>query len=390
MRYIAPEQVMRDRFRNGRKPDWHTAILCFRDRSGSDTLVRELGAEPLGYKVLWGMDECLTHQVEISGQLVGVIGRCEWGGPQTAILVEELAHLGVLNVIGLGMAGSIVENLPKGSLVVAASALTTDGTSRHYEGFPSAHPDEELLSAAIEAAQRLRLPFRQATAVTADAIYRETDEVVRRWAEQGAEMVNMETAPLYAASSRCGLRSIWVGHISDCLVGDRWDGWDANAEDPARATVKLAVQLLEVMAERGTHTVCTRETFRPYRIEGLRWWATDEWEEAYKAHKGTWPHTTWFPEDLWRELYSNGYRYCSLLVNGQGVATAGLWPRTEKVWEVIAVGTGPDFRKKGYGKAVVSFVTQTILNAGKVARLTFRKGNIPMERIAAALGYEAR
>lgn len=390
MRYITPEQIMRDRFRNGRRPDWSTAILCFRDRSGSDTLVRELGAEPLGYKVLWGMDECLTHQVEISGQLVGVIGRCEWGGPQTAILVEELVQLGVLNVLGLGMAGSIVENLPKGSLVIAASALTTDGTSRHYEDFRLVHPDEQLLSAAMEAAQRLRLPFRQTTAATTDAIYRETGEVVRGWAEQGAEMVTMETAPLYAASSRCGLRSIWVGHISDCLVGDRWDGWDASADDRARATAQLALHLLEAMAEQDTEAVCTGETFRPYRIEGLRWWAADEWEEAYKAHKGMWPQSTWFPQDLWRELYSEGYRYCSLLVNGRGVATAGLWPRTDKAWEVIAVGTAPRFRNRGYGKAVVSFVTQEILDAGRDAALTFRKGNTPMHRIAAALGYEPR
>ncbi len=34
---------------------------------------------------------------------------------------------------------------------------------------------------------------------------------------------------------------------------------------------------------------------------------------------------------------------------------------------MIAVGTAPNHRRMGYGKAVVSFVTQEILDAGKVA-----------------------
>jgi len=247
MRYITPEQIMRGRFADGQRPDWSAAILCFRDRSGSDALVRELRAKPLGSKVLWGMDECLTHQVEARGQHVGVIARCEWGGPQTAIVVEELAHLGVRSVIGLGMAGSIVERLPKGSLVIAASALVTDGTSRHYAEAPVVSPDGQLLSAALETAQRLRLPFLQAVAATADAIYRETTELVRSWADQGAEMLTMETTPLYAASTRCSVSSIWIGHISDCLLGDQWDGWGVGTEEPARATALFARSLLEVI-----------------------------------------------------------------------------------------------------------------------------------------------
>jgi uridine phosphorylase len=193
------------------------------------------------------MDECLTCQTDVSGQPVGVIARCEWGGPQTGVIVEELAHLGVCNIIGLGMAGSIVEKLPKGSLVVAGSALATDGTSRHYTDAPVVCPDEELLTAALDAAERSGLPFSEATVATVDAIYRETVELVRGLAEKGAEMLTMETTPLYAASSTCGVKSIWIGHISDCLVGDQWDGWDAGVEQPAAATAQLARRVLEIL-----------------------------------------------------------------------------------------------------------------------------------------------
>jgi predicted GNAT family acetyltransferase len=77
-------------------------------------------------------------------------------------------------------------------------------------------------------------------------------------------------------------------------------------------------------------------------------------------------------------------------VDGRAVATAGLWPRTDQEWEVIAVGTAPGFRNRGYGKAVVSFVTQEILDAGKVAALSHHKENTAMGRIADALGYKPR
>jgi uridine phosphorylase len=245
MRYITSEQIMEGRFAGGRGPDWHAAVLCFRDRSGSGALVRELGAHPLGYKVLWGMDECLTYQTEVSGRPVGVIARCEWGGPQVAVLVEELAQLGVGDVIGLGMAGSIVGGLRKGALVIAGSALVTDGTSRHYTDAALVHPDERLRDAAMAAAARSGLPFRQATVATVDAIYRETAELVRALAEQGGEMLTMETTPLYAASAACGLRSIWIGHISDCLVSEQWEAWDAGVDTPSAATAQLARLLLE-------------------------------------------------------------------------------------------------------------------------------------------------
>jgi len=136
--------------------------------------------------------------------------------------------------------------------------------------------------------------------------------------------------------------------------------------------------------------VCTREMFRPYRIDGLRWWAADEWEAAYKAYEGVWPDSTPWSRADWDELYSQGYRYCSVLRNGKAVASAGLLPRTNEEWEVIAVGTAPEFRNQGYGKAIVSFVTETILESGRDATIGFRESNTPMRRTAVALGYEVR
>ena len=139
--------------------------------------------------------------------------------------------------------------------------------------------------------------------------------------------------------------------------------------------------------------VCTAETFRPVPSEHVQWWRVSDWEDAYRAHEGMWPRDydwTWWPEEEWRKLYSEGYRYCDLLVDGRAVATACLWPRAEHEWEVIAVGTAPNHRRMGDGKAVVSFVTQEIIDSGKVAALSYHEDNAPMRRIAEALGYRPR
>ncbi len=134
--------------------------------------------------------------------------------------------------------------------------------------------------------------------------------------------------------------------------------------------------------------VCTVQTFKPQDTEGLRWWQAGDWADAYSAHEGMWPDSTPWAEEEWHELYSQDYRYCSLLVNSRAVAAAGLWQRTDHEWEVIAVGTAPGFRNQGYGKAVVSFVTRTILEEGRVATIHTETENTAMLRAASAVGYE--
>ena len=140
--------------------------------------------------------------------------------------------------------------------------------------------------------------------------------------------------------------------------------------------------------------VCTRETFRPHPSEGAKWWRVEDWEAAREAHVGMYPQRqdgwVFWSEEEWQQLYAEGYRYCDVLVDGRAVATAALCPRTEQEWGTIAVGTVPDHRNKGYGKAIVSLVTQAILDAGKAAVISTHEDNAPMRRVAVALGYQLR
>jgi hypothetical protein len=56
-RFISPENVMRHRFGVNPRPNWETAVICFRDLMGSSLLVERFGEQPVGYKVLYSMEE---------------------------------------------------------------------------------------------------------------------------------------------------------------------------------------------------------------------------------------------------------------------------------------------------------------------------------------------
>jgi uridine phosphorylase len=240
---------MHDRFDINPRPQWETAVLCFRDLDGSRQLVEELGAIPLGYQVISGMEEFsgnpfpYVHELAIGEAKVGVIARCEWGGPQTAFIVEELAYIGVNKIIGIGACGSIDPDIPKGSQVVVQTALLTDGTSKAYRQETEIKANPWLCSLALSAGQSLLTEVYPVRSVTTDAIYRETQAEVLTWRALGGQVVNMETSALYAASETCGIKRLWIGHVSDCMVADGWEAW-SDIADMTVMSAKLGFEIL--------------------------------------------------------------------------------------------------------------------------------------------------
>jgi len=239
------------RFGDRERPCWDIAVLCFRGRRGTGLLVEKLGARPVGRKTLYALEEAAerpyVYEARLAGSRIAIVADCLWGGPQTAILVEEMACLGVRVVIGFGVAGSIVPELSKGSQIVASAGTVTDGTSRSYTDLTEVTGDGSLSSLLARVSQDLNVEVIPVKVATVDALYRETEDDVRRWRDGGAAAINMETAPLYAASAVCGMKSLWLGHVSDSLASPQWDSWVRPAA-MTEVTVALTVGLLERLA----------------------------------------------------------------------------------------------------------------------------------------------
>ncbi len=139
------------------------------------------------------------------------------------------------------------------------------------------------------------------------------------------------------------------------------------------------------MLDRRCFTLtCTKDTFRPFPSEVVHWFA---WERDSYLLQGFGKAKPPMSRREWERLREKGYRYCFAAENDRMVAWAGVWPRTEEVWEVIAVYTAPEFRRRGYGKAVVSLATAYILKCGRAASCGTKAGNLAMIRTAESVGF---
>jgi uridine phosphorylase len=209
------------------------AVLCFRGSEGSDLLSEHFEARQQEGLHLYGSQ---SYTVQRGTNQVVIVPNVIWGGPVTAILLEELAALGVTMTIGFGAAGSLVSPQHVGGLLIARAALCRDGTSHDYTGAETAYPDPDLLRLAVEFSERRGISPTMGTIHTTDALYRETPSRLSQWRSWGADFVNLEAGPFYAVASHLRMRAVYLGLVTDYVASSgKWeDGYwgRENRMDP--------------------------------------------------------------------------------------------------------------------------------------------------------------
>jgi uridine phosphorylase len=162
---------------------------------------------------LWGYTGETPSGRRLSIQSTGI------GGPSTAIVLHELAELGVRRAIRVGTCGALDAKLAHGELLVAGDALAEDGASRALGAGEITEADPDLtrrLSAALEG------PAAPVRIVTTDLFYdrSEGDEGPPRpraeaWLRSGAVAVEMEAATLFTLGGRLGVATACLLAVSD-------------------------------------------------------------------------------------------------------------------------------------------------------------------------------
>ena len=135
------------------------------------------------------------------------------GGPSTAIAVEELAAIGVKNLIRVGTSGGMQLDVDGGDVVIAQAAIRQEGTSKEYAPveFPAV-ANIDLVNALKKAADELSYPNHVGVVHCKDSFYGQHDpkrmpvsyELENKWEawiKAGALCSEMETAALYTVSS---------------------------------------------------------------------------------------------------------------------------------------------------------------------------------------------
>jgi uridine phosphorylase len=181
------------------------------------------------FKKQAGLGDCIKyegfrHDVELitkdNKQIALVVS--PMGSPMAAATLEELVVLGFSNIIEMGIAGAIINELSTGDIILIDQAIRDEGTSSHYlpESFYSfAHLGYS--DAVWEVLQESNAAKRGACWTT-DALYRETENK-RKFFSDKVMIVNMETAALFACAKHRAVKITSIQVVADSLADGNWN-----------------------------------------------------------------------------------------------------------------------------------------------------------------------
>jgi len=180
-----------------------------------------------------------------AGKGVGVSMVGGPGAPLSAMVVEELAALGVRRFVIVGMAGSLQSDIPAGSLVLCEKALRDEGASHHYEAPGDfSHPSSKLTAALRSQLEREGTPVREGPSWTIDTPYRETVPEIRRYRRQGILTVEMEASAVFSVARIRGCEAAALFVISDHLDDQGWQPRFYDCRPGLRHALDIAVRAL--------------------------------------------------------------------------------------------------------------------------------------------------
>jgi len=192
---------------------------------------------------LWGYTGETPAGRPLSVQSTGM------GGPSAAIVLQELAELGVRRAIRVGTCGALSPGLGHGDLIVAGEALAEDGASRSLGAGEVAEPDAELTQRVVGALPGSPSPVR---IVSTDLFYEAGEEDagpplprVDEWLGQGAAAVEMEAAALFTLAGRLSVATACLLAVSDVFEDGRRRIADEDLADAAARMGAAAAAALE-------------------------------------------------------------------------------------------------------------------------------------------------
>ena len=136
------------------------------------------------------------------------------------------------------------------------------------------------------------------------------------------------------------------------------------------------------------HLTCTQNDLTSLNCSSVRWLDRDADFELAREFWLALQQELTYPE--WVEAHVLGYTYAAIVEEGKVISCAAVWRYSEQAWEVAAVVTRDGYRRRGYAKQVVAFVTAYILRNGRLATCTTHDDNTAMIATAKSVGFKAQ
>ncbi|MCQ2914121.1 MAG: nucleoside phosphorylase [Alphaproteobacteria bacterium] len=157
------------------------------------------------------------------------------GGSSMSIAVEELAKIGVKNMIRVGSCGALQKGIKIGDIIISCGAVRDDGASNAYVDvkFPAV-PDSEILMDMIQVAKDF--PHHVGITHSHESFYiDENAEQEKYWSSKGVLGADMETAALMVVGRLRGIKTgsvlnnvVIYGSDTADAIGDYVDGENAS------------------------------------------------------------------------------------------------------------------------------------------------------------------
>ncbi len=134
------------------------------------------------------------------------------GGPQVAMGIEELAHMGADTFIRVGSCGTLQDSVMPGDIIIPTGVYRSGATADCYlpPAFPAA-PHFQMLSALAETAEDLNIPARVGLGWSSDAFYAPwgplEEALTAKLKQAGVLAIEMEADTLFIVSNFRGWRA---------------------------------------------------------------------------------------------------------------------------------------------------------------------------------------
>ena len=210
---------------NAKKGDIAKTVLMPGDPLRAKFIAENYLDDPVCYNEVRGM---LGFTGKYKGVPVSVQGS-GMGMPSIGIYSWELFNeYDVDNIIRVGTAGGVADNVGLRDVVIGMSASTNSAYASQYRlpGTYAPTASWKLLSSAVRAAEIKGSRFHVGNILSSDTFYDDADSLAD-WQKMGVLAIEMEAAALYMNAARAGKNALCILTVSDCPL----KGLSTSAEE---------------------------------------------------------------------------------------------------------------------------------------------------------------
>jgi len=137
----------------------------------------------------------------------------------TAITSEVMCNAVIQNIIRIGTAGALDENIKIGDLFVVDEVIRGDGVTPYYvdKNFKTA-ADKRIADTLYEIGKGMGAQIHRGIAWTTDALLKETRDIVEAKRKEGAKVVDMVSSTLLTIAQTYKVRAGSILAVSDNVI----------------------------------------------------------------------------------------------------------------------------------------------------------------------------